>query len=113
MMNLNQRLLVCEAMLARLDAALAHADAEIACTAAVEKHMGALVTRLKREHESPNPMVGLPSGRERPTAPVPYTRAANENRRGTTSAKAILSKAGYPLTNPANFPRSERAVRSL
>jgi hypothetical protein len=73
-MNLHQRLLVCEAMLARLDVALARADAEMACAAAAERHMDSLVTRLRREHERTHAKIGLLPR----TTRAPQDCAANE-----------------------------------
>jgi hypothetical protein len=74
-MNLSQGLLVCESVLARLDAALAFADEEIECTSAAEQQMRGLVSRLQIEDQ-------LAASRIGPfTRPKPYVAClvANEN----------------------------------
>jgi hypothetical protein len=48
-MNLDQKLLVCEAMLARLDAACASAEAEVKHAGALEQHFGRLLAHLDAE----------------------------------------------------------------
>ena len=51
--NANQGLLACETVFARLDAALASANAEIECTRIAETRMRRLVSRLESEHGRP------------------------------------------------------------
>jgi hypothetical protein len=51
-MNVWNRLQVREAILARMEAALAIADAEIAHAQTLETHMGTLVSRLARVQQS-------------------------------------------------------------
>jgi hypothetical protein len=48
-MNLEQKLLVCEAMLARLDAAMASAEAEVMHSSALEGHLRRLLDNLQAE----------------------------------------------------------------
>jgi len=48
-MNLDQKLLVCEAMLARLDDACASAEAEVKHADALEQHMRGLLAHLEAE----------------------------------------------------------------
>jgi hypothetical protein len=48
-MNLDQKLLVCEAMLARLDAACASAEAEVKYAGALEEHIRGLLANLDAE----------------------------------------------------------------
>lgn len=50
-MNLEKRLLVCESMLARLDAALAHADEELASASIVEAQIGGRLADLIADQE--------------------------------------------------------------
>ena len=50
-MNLCKRLLVCEAMLARLEDALAHADEELAHATIVEEHIERRLGDLQAEQE--------------------------------------------------------------
>ena len=48
-MNLDQKLLVCEAMVARLDAACASAEAEVKHAGALEQHIRGLLAHLDAE----------------------------------------------------------------
>ena len=48
-MNIGQKLLVCEAMLARLDAAMASAEAEVMHSSALEGHLRRLLDNLEAE----------------------------------------------------------------
>src|SRR5688572_3434805 len=48
-MNLDRKLLVCEAMLARLDAACASAEAEVKHAGALERHIRNLLAHLEAE----------------------------------------------------------------
>ena len=48
-MNLEQKLLVCEAMLARLDAAMTSAEAEVMHSSALEEHLRRLLDNLEAE----------------------------------------------------------------
>jgi hypothetical protein len=51
MMNANQGLLVCETVLARLDAALDLAALEVACSTAAEMRIQSMVSRLLGDDE--------------------------------------------------------------
>jgi hypothetical protein len=48
-MNIEQKLLVCEAMLARLDAAMTSAEVEVTQSSALEDHLRRLLANLEAE----------------------------------------------------------------
>ena len=89
-MNLNQRLLVCESMLARLDAALAIADAESGCANAAELKMRTLLSRLEAEHQRRDSKSGVFTRPEtRPRERTQRSRSANDNSRQGGAADLI------------------------
>ena len=88
-MNLHQGLLVCESMLARLDAAFAIADAETECTRAAEQRMRRLVSRLQVEQQPRNWQSRVFTRPEtHVTLPLHTYRPANENLMDQTQARA-------------------------
>jgi hypothetical protein len=87
-MNLSQRLLVCESVLARLDAALAFADEEIECTSAAEQQMRGLVSRLQAENERADYHI-RPVSR---TDPYVSLLVANEN---VSEANRFIERGSY------------------
>jgi hypothetical protein len=90
MMNTNQGLLVCDTMLARLDAALDLAALEVACSTAAEMRISGIVSRLLNE-ESPDSATRVLA--------VPHrslSHAANENLADCDEMFGLLS--GAPLS---------------
>jgi hypothetical protein len=114
-MNLDQKLLVCEAMLARLDAACASAEAEVQHAGALAQHIRRLLAHLEAEQSRLDRKIREVAadqdelGGPEPDEPLSDMEQLLSRLRGVQARLAVLVQprdaALYAIPDPAAWPR--------